>query len=73
MYLTLTNDAQYSQNLTKTAFDLSLAISTKFLPTRTLTGFESQSSGISSVIKWGYKEATVCYIAIIKLTEIVAV
>lgn len=42
------------QNSTNTFFLLSLAILSKFLPTSTLTGFLSQSSGISSLIKCGF-------------------
>lgn len=43
-----------SQKSTMTFFLMSLATSSKFLPTRTLTGFLSQSSGISCDIKCGF-------------------
>ena len=46
-----TQDRGYSQN--KTCLVWSRATSLKFLPTSTFTGFWSQSSGISSVFRWG--------------------
>ena len=48
-----TQDRGYSQNYTKTCLVWSRATSLKFLPTSTFTGFWSQSSGISSVFRWG--------------------
>ena len=46
----------YLQNSTKTFLSLFLATSSKFFPTRTLTGLESQSSGTSSVIRWAWNK-----------------
>ena len=42
-----------AMNVTSTVFVLSVATSWKFLPTKTLTGVLSQSSGISCVSKCG--------------------
>lgn len=50
----LSRSNYYLQNSTITSLSLFLATSSKFFPTRTLTGFESQSSGTSSVIKCGW-------------------
>lgn len=41
------------QNSTKMFFEESKATSSKFLPTKTLTGFLSQSSGMSWLMRWG--------------------
>lgn len=46
----------YLQNSTNTCLDSSKATSLKFFPTRTFTGLASQSSGTSSVFKWGYRK-----------------
>lgn len=45
----------FLQNSTKTFFEGLNATSSKFLPTKTLTGVLSQSSGMSWLMRWAYK------------------
>lgn len=47
------DNRKYSQNSIKTFLAGSKATSSKFFPTRTFTGFLSQSSGMSWLIRWG--------------------